>query len=133
MYRELIISAIIISSIFMLDCLTQKYTDKSINEAIQDLNIIKENMKENIKDKKKDNKELVKKCNKYYQKWIDYHKHLAFYIEHNELEKVETYYVSGKSFIETKDYENAINELEKTIFVMQHINDKYSVNLENIF
>ncbi len=129
MYRELVISALIIISIFLLDRITQNYTDKVINEAIQDLNIVKES----IKVKKIDNKEAVKKCNEKYQKWLRYHKYLAFYIEHNELEKVETNYISGKSFIETKNYENAINELEKTIFVMRHINDKYSVNLENIF
>ena len=68
-----------------------------------------------------------------YEKWLKYHKRLAFYIEHNELEKVETNYVTGKSFIENAKYEDAMSEVEKTIFVLQHINDKYSVNLENIF
>ena len=129
MYREIIISLIIIISIFIFDKITQSYTDKAINEAIQDLNYIKKN----IKAEKIDNKEVVIKCNEKYQKWLDYHKVLAFYIEHNELEKVETNYIAGKSFIETKNYKDAIIELEKTIFVMQHINDKYSVNLENIF
>lgn len=129
MYREIIISLLIIISIFIFDKITQSYTDKAINEAIQDLNYIKQN----IKAEKIDNEEVVIKCNEKYQKWLDYHKILAFYIEHNELEKVETNYIAGKSFIETKNYKDAIIELEKTIFVMQHINDKYSVNLENIF
>lgn len=90
-------------------------------------------IKQNIKDEIIDNKEVAKKCNEKYQKWLRYHKYLAFYIEHNELEKVETNYVAGKSLIETEKYEEAISEIEKTIFVMQHINDKYAVNLENIF
>ena len=129
MYRELIISVVIIISIFILDFITQNYTDKAINDAIQDLNILKQSIKgENL-----DNKKVVDNCNEKYRKWLDYHKVLAFYIEHNELEKVETNYVTGKSFIETENYEDAISELEKTIFVMQHINDKYTVNLENIF
>ena len=129
MYREIIISVLIIVSIFIFDKMTQRYTDKAINNAIQDLNMIKQNIKEEIID----NKEVVKKCNEKYQKWLRYHKYLAFYIEHNELEKVETNYVAGKSLIETEKYEEAISEIEKTIFVMQHINDKYAVNLENIF
>lgn len=129
MYREIIISVIIIASIFTFDKMTQEYTDKKINDAIQDLNMIKQNIKDEIID----NKEVVKKCNEKYQKWLRYHKYLAFYIEHNELEKVETNYVAGKSLIETEKYEEAIAEIEKTIFVMQHINDKYAVNLENIF
>ncbi len=129
MYREIIISVLIIVSIFTFDKMTQRYTDKAINNAIQDLNMIKQNIKEEIID----NKEVVKKCNEKYQKWLRYHKYLAFYIEHNELEKVEINYVAGKSLIEMEKYEEAISEIEKTIFVMQHINDKYSVNLENIF
>lgn len=129
MYREIIISVLIIVSIFTFDKMTQRYTDKTINNAMQDLNSIKQNIKEEIID----NKEVVKKCNEKYQKWLRYHKYLAFYIEHNELEKVEINYVAGKSLIEMEKYEEAIAEIEKTIFVMQHINDKYSVNLENIF
>ena len=129
MYKELIISAIIVISIFVLDYITQKYTDKVINEAIQDLTIIKQAMKQEDFD----NEKILKKSNDNYEKWMKYHKKLAFYIEHNELEKVETNYVAGKSVIENEKYEDALSEIEKTIFVWQHINDKYSINLENIF
>ena len=129
MYKELIISAIIVISIFVLDYITQKYTDKVINEAIQDLTIIKQAMKQEGVD----NEKILKQSNDNYEKWMKYHKKLAFYIEHNELEKVETNYVVGKSFLENEKYEYALSEVEKTIFVLQHINDKYSINLENIF
>jgi len=129
MYKELVISIIIIVSIFVLDYITQKYTDFAINEAISNLNEIKESLKEeNV-----DNKKAIEDAEKKYNRWLEHHKRLAFYIEHNELEKVETNFVSGKSFIESAKYEDAISELEKTIFILQHINDKYSVNLENIF
>ena len=129
MYKELVISAIIVISIFVLDYITQKYTDDVINEAIKDLTTIKQALLEdNVNEEK-----VVKDASENYDKWLEYHKTLAFYIEHNELEKVETNYVSGNSFIENAKYEDAISELEKTIFVLQHINDKYSVNLENIF
>ena len=129
MYKELVISAIIVISIFVLDYITQKYTDDAINDAIQDLTTIKQALQEdNVNEEK-----VVRDAGENYEKWLDYRKTLAFYIEHNELEKVETNYVSGNSFIENAKYEDAISELEKTVFVLQHINDKYSVNLENIF
>ncbi len=129
MYKEIIISFIIIASIFVLDYLTQKYTDFAINETIDNLYKIKDSIKkDNI-----DNKKAVEDTEKKYDRWLNHHKRLAFYIEHNELEKVETNFVAGKSFIESAKYEDAISELEKTIFILQHINDKYSVNLENIF
>lgn len=129
MYKELVISIIIIISIFVLDYITQKYTDFAINDAISNLHEIKELLKEeNV-----DNKKAVKDAEEKYERWMEYHKRLAFYIEHNELEKVETNFVTGRSFIESAKYEDANSEIEKTIFVLQHINDKYSINLENIF
>lgn len=129
MYKELIISALIVISIFALDYITQKYTDDTINEAIQDLTMIKQALQEDNVNQEK----VINDASENYDKWLKHHKKLAFYIEHNELEKVETNYVSGNSFIENAKYEDALSELEKTIFVLQHINDKYSVNLENIF
>ena len=129
MYKELIISAVIVISIFVLDYITQKYTDDAINDAIQDLTTIKQALQEdNVNEEK-----VVRDAGENYEKWLNYHKTLAFYIEHNELEKVETNYVSGNSFIENAKYEDALSELENTIFILQLINDKYSVNLENIF
>ena len=155
MYKELVISIIIVVSIFVLDYITQKYTDNVINEAIQDLNTIKIALKERKEEEEGLNEEeneteeinegeeefegldedekILKLASDNYEKWLKYHRRLAFYIEHNELEKVETNYVTGKSFIENAKYEDAMSEVEKTIFVLQHINDKYSVNLENIF
>ena len=129
MYKELVISAIIIISIFVLDFITQNYADKTINDAIQDLTTIKQALKQ----EKVENEKVLKQASENYDKWLEYHKTLAFYIEHNELEKVETNYVAGKSFIENAKYEDALSEVEKTIFLLQHINDKYSINLENIF
>ena len=135
MYKELVISIIIVTSIFVLDYITQKYTDNVINEAIQDLNTIKIALKERKEEEEglDEDEKILKQASDNYEKWLKYHKRLAFYIEHNELEKVETNYVAGKSFIENAKYEDAMSEVEKTIYVLQHINDKYSVNLENIF
>lgn len=61
------------------------------------------------------------------------HKKLAYYIEHDELEKVDTAIVTMKSYIKTNDYSLAIAELEEGKFVLEHIKDKNSFNLQNIF
>lgn len=129
MYKELIISLLIVISIFILDYTTQKYTDFAINDAIYDL----KTLQESLKKENPDNEKVIKDATEKYKKWLDYHERLAFYIEHNELEKVETNYVTGKSFIENAKYEDAMSEIEKTIFVLEHINEKYSINLANIF
>ena len=80
MYKELVISIIIIILIFSLDYITQKYTDFAINEAISNLNEIKESLKEeNV-----DNKKAIEDTEEKYNRWLEHHKRLAFYLEHHE-------------------------------------------------
>lgn len=129
MYKELGIAVVIVVMIIALDVSTQKYTNKVIDEMIEELSEIKEDMR-NSGD---NNNDVVSKADDLYEKWLDNHDKLAYFIEHDELEKVETNFVSAKSYIKSKQYDLADSELEKTIFVLEHISDKYEFNLENIF
>lgn len=58
---------------------------------------------------------------------------MAYYIEHDELEKVETNLTALKSFVDSNEYVDAMSELDKSVFVLKHIEDKYAFNLQNIF
>lgn len=129
MYKELVISIIIIIAIFSLDFVTQKYADKSIGEISTKL----ENLKGKIQNDNVNAEEANKEINDLYELWNKFHEKLAFYIEHDELEKVETQFTASKSLIGTKEYHFAIESIDKTIFILDHINDKYSFSLENIF
>ena len=129
MYKELVISIIIVVLIVALDIYTQKYTDKAINETNEGLSEVKED----IRSDNTDSKEISEKINDIYDKWQNYHSKLVYFIEHNEIEKVENSFVICKSYIESQDYDLAVAELEGTIFVLQHISEKYKFNLENIF
>ena len=129
MYKELIISAIILIVIFSLDYATQMYTDKAVSEVTQEV----ERLQEDIKKEEVDGAKVSKEINKIYDGWLKKHDTLAYFIEHNELEKVETDFVAGKSYIESEQYVDALSELEKVVFILEHINEKYSFNLENIF
>ena len=129
MYKELIISILIVILVFTLDYFTQKYTDKSINSISNDL----KNFESEINQDEVDSESVNKKIDELNKKWQNYQLKLSYYIEHNELEKVETALVTGQSLVKTQDYGQAISEFEKTIFILQHIDEKYSVNLRNIF
>ena len=72
-------------------------------------------------------KEEIKK------EWENRYDKLAYFIEHDELEKVKTDLTALNSFIETKEYAEAISELDKCVFVLKHIEDKYAFNLQNVF
>lgn len=129
MYKELVISIVIIVAIVLLDVGTLKYTNMAIDETIKELSEIKETMKNSDNDHDK----TITRVNEIYEKWNNYHDKLAFFIEHDELEKVETDFVAAKSYLKNKQYDLADAEIEKTIFVLEHISDKYDLNLENIF
>ena len=58
---------------------------------------------------------------------------LAYFIEHDELEKAETELTGLKANIEVDDYEQAVSELEKAIFILNHIKDKFKLEIKNVF
>ena len=127
MYKEIIICIFIIILIIGLDIFTQNYTKKSTIEITECLSELKNEIEnENLENAKLKIEELD-------QKWDNKHDKLAYYIEHDELEKVDTAIVQVKSFVENDDIPSAIAELETGKFVLEHIERKYKFNLQNIF
>ena len=127
MIKELSISVIIIIIIVVLDVYTQNYTKTTISETTQRLNELQQEISKN------DSKQIEEKLNDTEKEWKKAHNNLAYYIEHDELEKVDTALVTMKSFINSEDYASASSELQKSIFVLEHIQKKNSFSLENIF
>lgn len=133
MRKETIICIVIVVAIVIANIMTQKYTTTTVDKLNQELDELKseitkigenENIdKDNIKDKIKEIKD----------NWEDVHSKLAYYIEHDELEKVETDIVGINSSIETNDYEQVLSKIDESKFILRHIEDKYAFNLENIF
>ena len=127
MHKELIICIILVILIIIGDKVTQNYTRNTVNYLTEELETLKQSLLE------KSNENTNEQIAKIDSKWNEVHDKLAYYIEHDELEKVETNFTACKSLAKTEEYEQAISELEKTIFVLDHITDKYSFNWVNIF
>ena len=127
--KELIICTIIVISIIIWNIITQKYTKETINITTQKLDELKSKItQEDILTEEVKNEIL-----EIYDEWNKRHDKLAYYIEHDELEKVETDLTSLKSFIEVQEYKEAVSELDKTIYILKHIEVKNAFNLKNIF
>lgn len=127
MHKELIICIILVILIIIGDIITQNYTKNNVNYITNELETLKQGLIEKSKEQADD------KINKIDEKWNEAHDKLAYYIEHDELEKVETNFTACKSLAKTEEYEQAISELEKTVYILEHITDKYSFDLVNIF
>ena len=105
----------------------QNYAKNSINFLTEDFQKIKEALI------KKDEEESIKLAEDTKQKWEEKYSKMAYYIEHNELEKVSQDFVTFMSYINLENYDLAINKVDETIFALEHIAEKYQLNLENIF
>lgn len=131
MWKEIIICIIIVTTITIGNNITQNYSVESIETLTSKLGELKVEMNE--KKKNIDNKKIQEKANNIFNEWTQRYDKLAYYIEHDELEKVETNLTSLKSCIETNSFSEAVDELDKCTFVLKHIKDKYMFNLQNIF
>lgn len=127
MYKELIICTVIIIIIVTLDIFLQNYTKTSTMEIEKLLSEIKESIENKDLDSQKN------KLNILDQTWEKKHNRLAYYIEHDELEKVDSSIVKVRYFLENGDIPSAIAELETGKFILKHIEDKYKFNFQNIF
>lgn len=129
MHKEVIISIVIVVVIVIGNVVTQNYTRKSVEAISSDLNSLRQEL--NVEDVNQ--KEAKKHFDEIEKKWDNMQEKMAYYIEHDELEKVKTNLTELKSHTETEEYEEAINDLDKSVFVLDHIEEKSEFNLKNIF
>lgn len=112
--------------------MTQNNTKKCVAELNGQLEEIKEKI--TIKpESEEERKKLKQKSEEIKENWDNMQETLSFYIEHDELEKVETQLVLLLGEMETKLYEDAVPEIEKCQFILEHIADKTALNVKNIF
>lgn len=128
MKKEAIICIVIIIVVIILNLITINYTKDSVESLKLELGEIKEDIKQ-----EKEASLISKKIADFRDNWEERYKKLAYYIEHDELEKVHLYIVGIDSNVNANEYSQAIGELDKCVFILEHIEDKYSLSLKNIF
>lgn len=127
MRKEFVICIIIIVTITVGNILIKNYTNSAGKDMISKLEKLK------ISIGKNNSEEIEKKLSEVNQIWEEKQAKLAYFIEHNELEKVDVNLVSLKSYVEINDLEEAKREVDESCFSVQHIEEKYAFNLKNIF
>lgn len=129
MYKEIWISIVIVIIVCLADIVSNNYTKNSVKDMSAGLNEIRYELEKNEKDENII-KDIMADVN---EKWRNKNEKLSFYIEHDELEKVETELYALNANVDTKDYEQAIEKIEKCKFILKHIENKEKLSLKNIF
>ncbi len=127
MRKEWIIVILIVLFVAIGEVITQGYTKDCTNRINMQLSELRELAQ------KEDNEEMVKKMNNIKDEWREMQEKLAFYIEHTELEKIETQLHLIKGEIDAQLYNDMIPEMEKCIFILEHVEEKNLLNAKNIF
>lgn len=127
MYKELIIISVVIILIVGLDIVTGNYTKESVEVISKGLNELRGYIQEENKEKAKNKMEEIK------EKWEERYKVLAFYIEHDELEKIKTELTGLEADISIDEYKNCVSGIDTTIFILEHIKEKEEFHLRSIF
>ena len=127
MYKEIIIIIVVILLVVVLDVISNNYTKSAVEELKKELNDLRiEILEENEINSKKQMKRIK-------EIWNEKYTLLAYYIEHDELEKVQTELVRLSADIDMKEYKHCINELETAIFILEHIQQKEKLDIISIF
>lgn len=129
MKKEIIITIVTILIIILGDIITQNYTKKCVNNTTSKLSKLKEQV---LSDEIQSN-ELKKQAEDIYNDWRERSRGLAYYIEHDELEKVDVQIQIVTADLESDTPEESISEIEQGIYLLHHIEDKRALKLKNIF
>lgn len=129
MHKELIISIVIVISIFALNYITQTYTDKTVNEVKEHL----ESIKEELVKEEPDFEKAILKADEAFNKWEELDDKMVLYIEHEEIEKVTTAITSTKSFTEMEDEGQAVDSIDRCIYLLDYIDEREKFTIDNIF
>lgn len=124
--KEVIISGIIIAVIVAGNILTGNFIDSKLDHIIGLLDEINPILEE--EDYEKAGKKITE-----IREYLDESETLlSCYIEHDELEKVQTSLVLLESYIKLGDDE-AFSEANQMSFVIKHIEEKDDLKIKNIF
>lgn len=127
MYKEVIIIIVVVALVVGLDIISNNYLKESVTELSSELNELRNYILGENQEEAKKQMQTVK------DKWAEKFKILAYYIEHNELEKVETELVKLAADIDVEEYKHCISELDTTIFILEHIKQKEEFDIISIF
>lgn len=129
MYKELVIIIIVIALIIIGNVVTQNNTIEAVNQISGELTLLRGEMEKESADQEKSKKQMKK----VEEVWEEKYRMMAFYIEHNELEKVQTELTKLKADIQMEEYAQGVENLENCIFILEHIKDKSALKVVNIF
>ena len=131
MFKETLIIVRIVFIIIIGNIGIQNYISKTSDELVFQLEDLKDKL-ENI-DETNNMEELKEFSVKIYENWEEVNKKWSILVIHSELDLIELALIGVKSTIEANELQDTLQEIEKSIFLVEHIKEKENLKLKNIF
>lgn len=127
--KEIVIVIISIALVCTGAVISQNYLNKTSDELVGEI----ENLRVEIqKAKLNQENSSVALSENIYDKWKAIEKKWSLIIMHAETDQIELALIGMDANIKEEEYEKAQEELEKSIFLLQHIKEKEALALENV-
>ena len=131
MFKETLIIIIIVLIIIIGDIGIQNYITKTSDELALQLEELKQKLE--TLEEGKNTEELKELSSKIYEDWEEINKKWSIIVIHSELDTIELALIGVKSTIEANELQDTLQEIEKSIFLVEHIKEKEKLKLKNIF
>ena len=132
MVKDWIIIVVLIIGILGGNIWLENRTKTSVDGMVEKLNTLKESM-QSVMEEEQELPDITKQVQEVKQYWESQYAALSFFVEHEELEKVNTQLVEIEGNVFAGEYKQAMPNLENCSFVLYHIKEKHRVALKNIF
>ena len=136
MYKEVVISVIIIIVIFVINFITQSYTNYSVDMVASKLDEVSEYLSNEAGTEAGEDtgSEKLKECMKSGRSaWNEVNEKMSYYLEHNELEKVDVELAVIESYIDTGTYAEVAASIEKEKCILDSLKEREQLRLINVF
>ena len=127
--KDLTIIVTILVAVFIGNNYTQNLLKNDSGELAGQLEMLKEDINAN----EKNFEEQKDRANKIYENWVKKSENWSVLIDHQEIDLIEKAILGVKSGIETNETSKAIQKIEESIFLVNHIPEKEKLNVKNIF
>lgn len=129
MVKEIVISTISVIAIVVGNNVTNSYA----NETLENINEEIKNLRSVISSEEVNSEEAKEKIDEIFKTWQEKQTKLAYFEEHDELEKIEQGLTEIRGNIEMEENQEAVVQADKTMFIINHLQEKLNLRLENIF
>lgn len=123
--------AITIFIILLIIFLGANYIQKFLNSTSDLMASELEELKQAIKEK--DKEKIQEKSDKIYSEWENINARWSVIVLHDEIDLIETSLIKMKSKIKIGKIDESIEDIDTSIFLVEHIKEKEKTNLKNIF